>query len=141
MPAWLQSLPPLADLALLFLRLVIGLMFALSGFFKLTDAERREKMRSSLQGAGVPPSLAPLLSSLELVGGISVVLGLFTVPGALVLLAISLGALVTTTLPTAEGKGVHKLENVLYSPETLLVAGLLVLVALGAGGRSLDGGW
>ena len=141
MPAWLQSVPPLADLALLFLRLVIGLMFALSGFFKLTDGERREKMRTSLQDAHVPPSLAPLLSFLELVGGISVVLGLFTVPGALVLLVISLGALVTTTLPKAEGKGVHKLENVLYAPEMLLVAGLLVLIAVGAGGRSLDGGW
>lgn len=139
MPAWLISLPVLADLALLLLRLVIGLMFTLSGWFKLTDPERREKMASSLSEAGVNRALTPVFSAAELLGGVLAVLGFLTVPGALVLLVITLGALVTTAIPKAEGEGVHKLENVLYAPETLLAVGLLVLVAVGAGVWSLDG--
>jgi putative oxidoreductase len=138
MPSWLTALPQLADLALLILRLVIGGMFAMSGFFKLTDGERRQKMAESLVKAGVPASLTPAMSAAELVGGVLVLLGLLTVGGAAILLVISLGALVTTSLPKAEGEGIHKLENILYTPEALLAAGLLVLVATGAGGWSLD---
>ena len=74
MPAWLFSIPALADLALLLLRLAIGLMFTLSGWFKLTDRERREKMASSLGEAGLPRALTPVVSAAELLGGISVVL-------------------------------------------------------------------
>lgn len=141
MPLWLQSLPVLADLALLLLRLAIGLMFALSGWFKLTKEGRREKMAGSLEQVGIPRALTPVVSAGEFVGGVCVVLGLLTVPGALVLLVITLGALVTTAIPNAEGQGVHKLENVLYAPEVPMAAGLLVLVAVGAGGWSVDGVW
>lgn len=138
MPALLMSLPALADPALLVLRLVMGPMFLLSGFFKLTDAERRKKMAESLSKGGIPPALTPVVSTAELVGGGLVTLGLLTVPGAVVLLAITLGALVTTSIPEAEGQGIHKLENVLYAPEAILTAGLLVLLATGAGGWSVD---
>jgi putative oxidoreductase len=138
MPLWLSGLPALADPALLVLRFVIGAMFALSGFFKVTDGERRNKMRESLADAGVPASLAPVFSLVELLGGLGVLLGFFTALSSLGLLAISLGALVTTAIPRAEGKGIHKLENVLYTPEAILAAGLLVLMATGPGGWSLD---
>jgi putative oxidoreductase len=135
----LTSIPALTDLALLLLRLAIGLMFALSGWFKLTDPERREKMAGSLGEAGIPKALTPIVSAAELLGGVAVVLGFLTLPGALVLLVITVGALVTTAIPKADGKGVHKLENVLYAPEMMLAVGLLVLVAVGAGAWSLDG--
>ncbi|MDB5614912.1 MAG: hypothetical protein JWQ22_2565 [Devosia sp.] len=138
MPSWLFSLPALADFALLVLRLVVGLMFAMSGYFKLTKPERRQKMRDSLQQAGVPVGLTPVMSGLELVGGVLVVLGLLTTVGSLALLVVSLGALVTTGIPQAEGQGVHKLENVLYSPDAILAASLLVLLAVGSGGWSVD---
>ena len=136
--SWFFELPWLSDLALLVLRLVVGVMFLLSGYFKLVDGERREKMRQSLGKAGLPSVLAAPLAAVELLGGLSVVFGLVTVVGALALLAISLGALVSTAWPEAEGNGIHKLENLLYSPEAILVAGLLCLMALGAGDWSLD---
>ena len=44
MTSWLFSVPALGDLALLVLRLVVGGMFAMSGYFKLTDAARKQKM-------------------------------------------------------------------------------------------------
>jgi uncharacterized membrane protein YphA (DoxX/SURF4 family) len=55
-----------------------------------------------------------------------------------VLFVISVGAMVTTTIPNAKGSGIHKLENLLYAPEAILAAALLALAALGAGGWSLD---
>jgi putative oxidoreductase len=139
MPSWFQSFPALADPALFLLRLAIGLMFALSGWFKLTDPDRREKMAKSLRDAGISPALTPLVSAAEFLGGVLLVLGFLTLPAALVLLAITVGALVTTAIPKAEGEGVHKLENVLYAPETAMAAGLLVLVAMGAGAWGVDG--
>ena len=139
MPSWFLSVPSLADFALLALRLVIGLMFAMSGYFKLSDPERRQKMRDSLQGAGIPVALTPVISAVELIGGLLVVLGLLTAVGSLGLLAISLGALITTGIPKAEGSGIHKLENLLYMPEAILTGALLVLLAMGAGGWSIDG--
>ena len=132
------AVPGLGDFALLVLRLTIGLMFAMSGFFKLTTTDRRDKMRDSLSQAGVPAGLAPLVSSGELIGGVSVVLGFVTAAGSAVLFIISLGALVTMSIPKAEGEGIHKLENILYMPEALLTAALLVLTATGPGAWSLD---
>ena len=99
MPSWLFSLPDLADVALLLLRLVIGGMFAMSGYFKLTDPARKQKMAESLREAGVPTALTPLMSALELIGGLLVVLGLLTALGILILIAISVGALLTTAIP------------------------------------------
>lgn len=138
MPYWLFSLPNLADLSLLILRLVIGGMFAMSGYFKLTDPARRQKMAESLSQAGVPTTLAPLLSALELIGGLLVVFGLWTVLGSVLLIVVSFGALVTTAIPKAEGEGIHKLENIIYTPEAIISASLLVLLAVGAGGWSID---
>jgi putative oxidoreductase len=139
MPSWFQSFPALADPALFLLRLAIGLMFALSGWFKLTDPDRREKMAKSLRDAGISPALTPLVSAAEFLGGVLLVLGFLTLPAALLLLAITVGALVTTAIPKAEGEGVHKLENVLYAPEVPMAAGLLLLVAVGAGAWGVDG--
>ena len=138
MPSWIFSLPALADFALLVLRLVVGLMFAMSGYFKLTDPARRQKMEGSLRKVGVPVGMTPVLSAIELVGGVLLVLGLLTTLGSAALLASSIGALATTSLPKAEGKGIHKLENVLYMPEAILAAALLALLAVGAGQWSVD---
>lgn len=135
---WPAAAPALVDFTLLLLRLTIGVMFALSGFFKLAKPERGQKMARSLTDAGLPTGLAPVIALGELLGGVGVVLGLFTLPAALVLFVISVGAMVTTTIPNAKGSGIHKLENLLYAPEAILAAALLALAALGAGGWSLD---
>ena len=138
MPSWLFSLPNLADPALLILRLVVGGMFAMSGYFMLTDPARTQKMTESLSEAGVPTALTPLMSALELIGGLLVVFGLWTVLGSVLLIVVSIGALVTTAIPKAEGQGIHKLENIIYTPEAIISASLLVLLAIGAGGWSID---
>ena len=138
MPQLLMNVPALADAALLVLRLVAGGMFALSGYFKLTDPERRQKMARSLEEAKLPRVLTPAVSLAELAGGVLVLLGLLTAIGSVALLIISLGALLTTSIAKAEGEGIGKVENVLYAPEPILCAALLVLLAVGAGTWSLD---
>lgn len=138
MPQLLMNVPALADAALLVLRLVAGGMFALSGYFKLTDQERRKKMARSLEEAKLPRALTPAVALAELAGGVMVLLGLLTAIGSVALLLISLGALLTTSIPEAEGKGIAKVENALYAPEAILCAALLVLLAVGGGTWSLD---
>jgi putative oxidoreductase len=138
MPSWLFSLPNLADPALLILRLAVGGMFAMSGYFKLTYPSRKQKMAESLSEAGVPTTLTPLISALELIGGLLVVFGLWTVLGCALLIVVSIGALVTTAIPKAEGQGIHKFENIIYTPEAIIGASLLVLLAIGAGRWSID---
>lgn len=135
---WLTHAPPLLDLTLLLLRWTVGMMFTLSGFYKLTDASRGASMRQSLEQAGLPKALAAPVATVELIAGLALVVGLLGALSAAALLLISLGAFVTTTLPKAEGKGIHRLENLLYAPEALLSAALLVLLATGAGAWSLD---
>ena len=134
------AVPQLIDPVLLVLRLTVGAMYLLSGFFKLTDGARRQRMHKSLTEAGIPApgAMTPVISAGELLGGAGVLLGLFTALSALVLLVISAGALVTTAIPKAEGQGVSRLENVLYTPEALLVAATALLIATGGGNWSLD---
>lgn len=135
---WLTQIPALTDWVLLLLRLVVGLMFALSGYFKLTKPDRTHSMQQTLTSAGVPAAFARPLSVIEMLAGASLLVGLLSVPSALALLGISVVAFATVTLPNAKGHGIHKLENLLYAPETLLSAALLVLIATGAGDWSLD---
>ena len=78
------------------------------------------------------------MASVELIAGLALILGLASALSAAALLAISMVALFTTTLPRTKGEGIHKLENLLYAPEALLCLVLLVLMATGAGGWSLD---
>lgn len=135
---WLISLPGLIDFALLVARLIIGVMFTLSGYFKLTDPERKAKMAKSLETGGIPTSLTVPLSAIELLAGIGLTLGLLTALAALLLAILTLVALVTVTSKEIKSSGIHWLEDLLYLPETLLMGALLVLVATGAGGWSLD---
>jgi len=135
---WLTQFPALYDPTLLVLRLTVGLMFAMSGYYKLTKAARGKSMRDTLQSAGLPRPLAPPLAALEAVAGAMLAMGLLTALSALALFGISIVAFATTTLPNAKGEGIHRLENLLYAPEAVLSATLLVLLATGAGGWSLD---
>lgn len=135
---WLTGVPELIDLALLLLRLIIGVMFLLSGYFKLTDPDRRAKMAKSLQTGGFPTGLAVPLSAIELLGGLALILGLLTALAAALLIALTVVALVTVAVKQIKGTGIHWLEDLLYLPETLLIGALLVLLATGAGGWSLD---
>jgi putative oxidoreductase len=83
----IPELPALADLALLFLRLMIAAIFATSGWAHATrPKERAESIEMSApftRGLGI----------VELLGAASIALGLYPEAGAILLIGVMLGAI------------------------------------------------
>jgi putative oxidoreductase len=76
-----------SDAALLFMRLLVGLVFITSGWRHAKDPVTRGK------SIGMSPGLARLLGIAELAGGLGVALGVLTQIAALGLILIMLGAI------------------------------------------------
>lgn len=75
------------DYALVFLRLMVGLVFMASGYNDLTGADSRSK------SIGLPKGVTIFLGAAELLGGLAVIIGLLTQPASIGLILIMLGAL------------------------------------------------
>ena len=75
------------DAALLFMRLLVGLVFITSGWSHVTDPVTRGK------SIGLSPGLTRLIGIAELAGGLGVALGVLTQIAALGLILIMLGAI------------------------------------------------
>ena len=73
------------DIALLLTRLIVGGIFILSGWIKVSDMATTVGFFAQL---GIPAFLAYIVAYLELIGGIMLVLGLYTCLAALVLAVI-----------------------------------------------------
>ena len=114
----------------LLIRLVAGTFVVGAGFGKFLDHAQEVR---DFRGFGVPlPDLAvPLAGTIEVVGGILVVIGLLTRPAALLVAANLLGALLTAGIN--EGGTFH----LVIGPSIMLA--MLVLVWTGAGAYSIDG--
>ena|SRR5688500_2886162 len=82
--AWLLQL---SDAALLFMRLLVGLVFITSGWSHAKDPVARGK------SIGKSPGFARFLGIAELAGGLGVALGVLTQLAALGLILIMLGAI------------------------------------------------
>ncbi len=122
-------------------RLVVGLMFALSGFSKLTNPKHHEQMVETLDEAGIaaPRVQSWLVSGCELVFGLCLAAGLLTLVSAAVLAVICVVALVTVALKKLEGVTLAaRVSSLLYTPETLLLALLAVVALSGPGVLSAD---
>ncbi|MGH7582012.1 MAG: DoxX family protein [Gemmatimonadales bacterium] len=78
----------LLDGSLLVLRLLIGVLFAASGWQHVSKTEARAR------SIGMPPAFTWALGAVELLGAASVVFGIFAEFGALALAAIMCGAVV-----------------------------------------------
>lgn len=75
------------DFALVFLRLMVGLIFVDSGYNDLKNADARSR------SLGLPRGFTLFLGAAELVGGVAVIVGLLTQLAAIGLSLIMLGAL------------------------------------------------
>jgi putative oxidoreductase len=137
-----SEFPKALDAALLVARLAPGLMFASSGWLKLTRRDRHQAMIESLRKGHIPATrlMARVVPMFELLAGLALALGFCTGLSASILLVISLVALITVTAKEAasEGAPLLRLSSLLYTPEVLLIALLLVLLATGPGMWSLD---
>jgi len=122
-------------------RLVVGLLFFLSGRGKLFMPERREQMRETLLAARVPfPEFnAVFVSIVEFVFGALLVLGAVTplacaMLGVLMIVAIATTAIRNIKAPPLLGW----LSEFLYLPEVLSLVILVWLFLSGPGWFSVD---
>lgn len=122
-------------------RLAVGLLFLISGGYKLFSPESAEKMRKTLADAGIgaPKQTAVFVSVCEFVFGGLLTIGLATPLSAGVLVIISVVAMITVTVKDVEGTQIlYRLSSFLYLPETLLIVLLAWVAVHGPTGASVD---
>jgi putative oxidoreductase len=127
---FMQSLEKLKPLALLLLRVVLGVVFLYHGLPKLSHAQQ---WTQNFAHMGFPGYFAYIAGVLEVFGGAILILGMFTRMAGL-LLAIEMGvAVVKVHGLIAHPSNVHGYEFPL-----VMCASSFVLAALGAGLISID---
>lgn len=120
------------DVALLLVRVVVGLTFFLHGLDKLTDLHGYKRYFASLD-IPLPGVMAPFVAVLETGGGIALALGLLT---PLIGLTLA-GNMLVAGLTEHTGDGFF-VERGGYELVLLLGVTCLALVVAGAGRLSLD---
>jgi putative oxidoreductase len=124
------QLAQFADLALLFLRLMVGVVFLTSGYKHLKDPEARSKDIETSK------SFTVFLGAAELAGGLGVILGVFVQLAAIGLILVMLGAIQKKIFAWHTGFWGKSGTNG-WSYDTMLVAMNLVIVTTGGGNLTL----
>ena len=132
----------LEQYAILLVRVLLGLFFAISGANKLFVPSRAQAMYETLVAAKVPlPRLMTyFVSGVEFVGGCLLAVGFLSSLASLALLVNMLVAILTTKL-SGLPKGVSPLnwlDDFLYLPEVLYVLFFIWLLCSGPGKFSVD---
>jgi putative oxidoreductase len=126
------------DLALLIIRVVVGLVFAGHGaqkLFGILGGDGLEGTARSFEAINLRPGrlLAPAAGTAELVGGALLALGLLTPVGAALVTAVMVAAIVTVRLRN----GIWA-TNGGFEYELVLIAAAFALAGAGLGDWSLD---
>jgi putative oxidoreductase len=123
--------------AMVVVRVVVGLVFLSEGIQKFLFPGDLGPGRFAKIGIPAPEILAPFVGTLEIVGGIALVVGLGSRVFAVPLLLDMLVAITSTKLLTIGRNGFWKTAHEART-DVLMIAGLLLVMALGPGRRSLD---
>ena len=119
----------------LLLRLGVGLTFFFSGLGKVMGGHAIGFFTSL--GIPLPQVMGPFVTYLELIGGLLLIVGLFTRPVALLLIGVMLVAMLTVNIGGVMEEGLPGgFSNI--RTEFLLLLGSASLVILGGGLLSLD---
>ena len=124
------QLAQFTDVALLLLRVMIGLVFITSGWNHLKDPEARSK------DIGTSKSFTIFLGAAEVAGSLGVIFGVFTQLAAAGLILIMLGAIQRKIFVWRTGFWGKSGTNG-WSYDTMLVVMNLVIVTTGGGNLSL----
>jgi len=116
----------------LIMRLIVGYVFMLSGWGKLTNLSQ---VTANFIDWGIPfPTiLTPFVSGVEFFGGIMLILGLFTrIPAAM------LAVVMVVAIKSAKWGDVDSIETLFGFEEATYFAAFLWLAIAGPGAASLD---
>lgn len=116
----------------LLVRLAVGLVFAASGWGKLHHLDDVSQYFGSL-GIPAPHAQAVFVSTVELVGGVLLLLGLGTRIAALFLVGVMAVAIWTAKLPE-----IHGIVELARTIELAYLASFVWLVVAGGGAASVD---
>jgi putative oxidoreductase len=126
------QLEKFSDVALLLLRLMVGIIFLTSGWRHITNSETRSKEIDLSKGLTIFLGLA------ELAGGLGVTFGVLAQPAAIALIVILVGAIQKKIFVWHTGFWGSAGTNG-WSYDTMLIVMNLVIVTTGGGTLSLIG--
>jgi len=116
----------------LVVRLTVGLVFVVSGWGKLHNLDQVTAFFTEL-GIPAPGAQAAFVSSVELVGGLLIMLGLATRIAAALLIGVMAVAIYTAKLPE-----LHGIADLASTVEMAYLAAFVWLAVAGGGAASLD---
>jgi putative oxidoreductase len=116
----------------LLVRLTLGVVFLTTGWGKLHNLDNVAQFFTSLE-IPAPYANAVLVSSIELVGGIAILLGLGTRIAAALLVGVMAVAIWTAKLPA-----IHGIADLAGTVEMIYLAAFAWLLVAGPGAASLD---
>lgn len=122
-----------SSVAILVGRVLLSVLFILSGFAKLTAISGTAGWFGSI-GLPLPTVTAVVVGLVELLGGLAILVGFKTRIAAILLAVFTLAATAIAHLDFADQMQVLMLQKNLG-----LVGGFLMLAAVGAGSISIDG--
>ena len=111
-------------------RVLISLMFVTSGFSKISGYAATQ---GYMEAMGVPGALLPLVITVELLGGLAVMLGWHTRIAAFFLAGFSL----LSALLFHANFG-DQMQMIMFMKNISIAGGFLMIVALGGGAFTLD---
>ena len=124
------QLAPFSDIALLLLRLMVGIVFVTSGYNHLQDPATRSK------DIGMSKRVTIFLGAAEFAGGLGVIVGVLAQLAAIGLILVMLGAMQKKIFTWHTGFwGKSGTDG--WSYETMLVVMNLVIVTTGGGNLTL----
>lgn len=123
---------------LLLARILLGAIFAQSGFGKLTDLGG---FSAGLEGMGLPLAsvLAVIGACIECFGGLAIILGAWTRLAAILVIGFTAAATLLAHRFWAVPPEQQVMQTIQFMKNLAIIGGLLALVASGGGRFGIDG--
>ena len=128
---------PLQSTTVLVGRILLGLIFVLSGFAKISGFDGTAGYIAS-KGLPLPQLLAALTIVVELGGGLALMAGLYTRQAVVALAVFSLLTAVVFHNFWAAPQGEQMMQQINFMKNLAIAGGMLVLAAFGPGRLSVD---
>ena len=126
----------LADAIILVARIMIGLIFVMSGWSKLMNFGGAV---AGIAKRGVPEALAYLAPPVEFFGGLAIVLGLFTEAAAILMVVFTLIATATShRYWQYADPAQYRAQNTNFWKNVTMMGGMLLLFVTAGGRWSID---